>query len=370
MRIALIHDGIICRGGAERVFLSFIKAFPDADIFSTVYYKDNSFPEFSDYKINTTWYQRIAKDEFAYRKLFFPLGAWAAKSIDLTKYDLVLQSTTTGAKYAKYGKDTVVISYCHQPFRLLWNPNSYHQYKNAGKLKKLIFKILINHYKKVDFKSANRVNVFIANSKTTEDAIKKHYLRNSDYIVNPPTGNSKKDYKAKSKDYYLLVSRLEPYKKVDLAIEAFNSLNEKLIIVGKGTQKDRLKAIANPNVEFREGVSDDDLDILYSHCKAFIFPQREDYGITPLEAISAGKPVIAFGEGGVKETMIPYNGNNEQACTAVFFKQQKPEHLIDAIKLSKKIEFNSEFIHAHSLNFSEDAFIQQIQNIVAKHGRK
>ncbi|WP_010664240.1 glycosyltransferase [Marinilabilia salmonicolor] len=367
MKIALIHDGIICRGGAERVFLSFLKAFPNADIFSTVYYPENSFPEFSNYKINTTWYQKIAKDEYSYRKLFFPIGAWAAKSIDLSNYDVVLQSTTTGAKYAKFGKQTIVISYCHQPFRLLWNPNSYNQYKNAGRIKKRIFDALISHYRKVDYKSANRVNIFIANSKTTSLAIKEHYNRNSDYIVNPPTGVSQKNYKANPKDYYLLVSRLEPYKKVDLAIEAFNDLKEKLIIVGKGTQKNRLKTLSKTNIEFREGISDNELDKLYTHCKAFIFPQREDYGITPLESISAGKPVIAFGEGGVLETMIPYNGRNEEECTAILFENQTKNDLIEAVKLSQSLSFNSRFIFQHSLKFNEEHFIEKIQNIVQKH---
>ncbi|HNW98709.1 MAG TPA: glycosyltransferase [Bacteroidales bacterium] len=366
MKIALIHDGIICRGGAERVFLYFIQAFPEADIFSSVYYPEATFPEFRNYKIHTSWYNKITKNEFSYKKLFFPFGVWAAKSIDLKKYDVVLQSTTTGAKYAKYGKKTIVISYCHQPFRLLWYPNSYTQYKNAGKLKKIIFDLLRWYYKKIDYKSAQRVDIFIANSKSTISAIKKSYNRESDFLINPPIKENKYTGEAKDENYYLIVSRMEPYKKVDIAIEAFNQLNYKLIIVGSGTQKQYLQSIAKNNIIFKDGVNDEELEKLYTNCKALIFPQLEDYGITPLEANAAGRPVIAYGKGGVLETQIAYNGANIDESTALYFEKQDPDDIIDAVMKFEKIKFNKDFIIEHSKKFNNLSFVNQIQKVVIK----
>ena len=237
MKISLIHDTLNYKGGAERVFLYFIHAFPNSDIYTLSYHPENTYKEFKNYDIKPSWYNKIAKSEKFYKKLFFPLGVIAAKNMNLKKYDVILQSTTREAKYAKYHKNSLVICYCHQPFRFIWSPNSYKQFREASFLKKQLYNLVIYYLKKIDYKSAQRPDVFIANSQVTAERINQFYGRNVDKIINPPVDVNNFHLSSEIDNYYLVVSRFEPYKKVDLAIEAFNELQLPLIVVGNGTQK-------------------------------------------------------------------------------------------------------------------------------------
>jgi glycosyltransferase involved in cell wall biosynthesis len=368
MKIAIVHDHLTCRAGGEQVALAFHKAFPDAPIYTLAYNPEGTFPEFKSCDIRTSWFQHISKQERNVKRLFFPLGIMAMRSIYLDEYDVVLISGTHCGKYVRFSTKTIVVTYCYTPFRLAWNPESYSEYANATGLKKLIFKMVIQTLQLLDKKYAERTDFFLAMTQETKQRIKSVYNpKNEVEVINPPVNNlSSYHISTKSKEYYLIVSRLEFYKKVDLAINVFNKLNTRLIVVGKGSKEVELKKIANPSkIIFKKNISNGDLADLYSNCKAFIFPQYEDYGLTALEANAAGRPVIAFNRGGILDTQIPYNGSNQNA-TSILFNEQTEKSLEDAINKFESIDtmFNSLFIRKHAELFSEDMFIDKIRKFI------
>lgn len=366
MNIAIVHDELMRRGGAEQVVLCFHKAFPQAPIYTMAYQPNHTYPEFKNCDIHTSLFQKVVSNEKSMKKLFFPFGVIAMKLLDLTKFDVILISSTYAAKYVKISPNALVINYCYTPFRLAWNPESYAEYNNTSGLKRIIFNSIINILRKIDFKAAQRTDYFIAMTNETKDRIQKAYLpTNKIELIKPPVDCNKFYISSEIKDYYLVVSRLEYYKKVDLVIEAFNKLGYPLIIVGKGSKESELKKMAKPNIVFKNGLSNEDIAKLYAKCKAFIFPQHEDYGITPLEANASGRPVIAYGQGGVLDTMIPYT-NDSNIATALFFEKQEVDYLIEAVLLSENIKFNSNFIRHHAEKFHEDIFVDEIKTFVLK----
>jgi len=366
MRIALVHDCICNKGGAERVLLNMHKAFPGATIFTSVYDKKHTYPEFQDCIIETSWIQRITANENFFKKTFIIFGLWAMQRHDLSSYDIILMSSTNCAKYVKTNKNNFVINYCHSPFRLAWNPNSYTLYEKAKGLKKIVLNKVINLLKRIDYYYAQKTDKFIANSNITIDRIRKYYcIKDEIKIIKPSIDTSNFTVSTINDDYYLIVSRLEKYKKVDLVIKAFNKLGSNIKIVGHGTEEAELKKLANNNIEFIGRVNQNELNELYSKCKALIFPQYEDYGITPLEANASGRPVIAYGYGGIQSTMIPFNPEKPTPdFTAIFFHQQNIESLIDSIQLFEKLNIDSIFIRKHAEKFDDQIFIRKLRSFV------
>ncbi|GAB3749926.1 glycosyltransferase [Spirosoma pomorum] len=366
MKIALVQDGLMCRAGGEQVALCFHKAFPEAPIYTQCYQPDLTFPEFKEADIRTTWLQKIAKTDDRMKQLFFPLGVQAMQSHDLTDFDVVLMSGTHCAKYVKVRQDALVISYSFTPFRLAWNPESYAQYAEAGSMKRFVFDKVLGYLRDVDFKFAQRPNFYVGMTEETAQRLYDAYqIKEPIRIIKPPVSVNNFYVSKQPKEYFLIVSRLEYYKKVDLAIDAFNELGYPLVVVGKGLQADEIKAKAKGNVTFLSGLSAQELADLYANCRAFIFPQHEDYGITPLEANAAGRPVIAYGTGGVLATQIPVT-DDPASATAVFFGEQTVESLVKAVKDFEKVEdmFDPSFIRRHADAFDEKIFIEQIQQFV------
>jgi glycosyltransferase involved in cell wall biosynthesis len=225
---------------------------------------------------------------------------------------------------------------------------------------------MIASLKHIDFRAAQRADFYIANTSETSQKIKDIYNFKEDIaIIYPPVVAANFEVTGTVGDYYLMVTRLEYYKRVDIAIEAFNQLGFKLIIVGKGTKETELKKTAKDNITFKSGLSKAELNELYAGCKALVFPQYEDFGITPLEANAAGRPVVAFGQGGVLNTMIPYKGNPKDS-TAIFFNTQEPESLMQAINLMENLylHFDPYFIRNNALRFDESNFIAAIRSFV------
>jgi len=368
VNLALIHDGIFCKGGAERVLLNMHKAFPEAPIYTSIYDPNNSYPEFKECDIRTSWLQYILKTEKAYKNTFIFLGIGAMKSHDLSKYDIIICSTTHSAKYVKTDNKSLLINYCYTPFRLAWNPNSYMRYEKSRGINRFIFDKIITYLKKIDYKYAQRANKYIAMTPETAERIKKHYHVSSKIeIINPSIDTNKYFISENIEDYYLVVSRLEKYKNVDLAIKAFNKICKPLKIVGSGMEEENLKKKANTNIEFLGDVTHQELFELYSKCKALIFPQHEDYGLTPLEANASGRPVIAYCHGGIKTTMIPYNNNKkEDPFTAVFFSEKNIDSLINGILTFEKLDVDSIFIRKNAERFDDSYFINQIKSFVKK----
>lgn len=367
MKIALVQDGLMCRAGGEQVALCFHKAFPEAPIYTQCYQSHLTFPEFNGCDIRTSWLRHIAKTDNVMKNLFFPLGVWAMQSHDLTEFDVVLMSGTHCAKYVKVRPDALVISYSFTPFRLAWDPMSYAQYAEAGPLKRLAFDRVLSYLRNVDFRFGQRPNYYVAMTEETAGRLRHTYkVKNEIAIINPPVNTENFYVSDRPKEYFLVVSRLEYYKKVDLVIDAFNQLGYPLVIVGKGMQADEIKARAGNNISFLSGLSAQELADVYAGCRAFIFPQHEDYGITPLEANAAGRPVIAYGAGGVLATQIPVSDDPARA-TALFFEKQETTSLIDAVLRFEGLEdqFDSKFIQMHAKGFDETIFIEKIRKFVS-----
>ncbi|NTE05566.1 glycosyltransferase family 4 protein [Agrobacterium tumefaciens] len=365
MKIAIVQDELVRKGGAEQVVISFQNAFPDAPIYTLCYNEKTTYPNFKKSRVITSWFGKFIKDDINLKRFFYPLGVWAMKSLHLKGYDVVLLSTTHCAKYVKIDDKTLVITYCHTPFRLVYRPSSYVEIAHAKKLKSLLYKFIINRLRSIDQKSAKRTNYFITNATEVVPRIKDAYNPKREVtVINPPVKCANFYVSEQIDNYYLVVSRFEPYKKVDLVIRAFNKLSDRnLIIIGQGSMYKDLKVLANSNISFLEGLNAEDLADKFSKCRALIFPQHEDYGITPLEANASGRPVIAYGAGGVLDTMLPYK-NVPGRATAVFFKNQTVDSLIDAVEEFEKLNFNPEFIREHAENFDEIVFINKIREFV------
>ncbi len=356
----------MCRAGGEQVALCFHKAFPEAPIYTLCYQSELTFPEFKSCNVRPSWLQGLAKTDNAMKALFFPLGIWAMQSQDMRAFDVVLMSGTHCAKYVKVSPDALVISFSHTPFRLAWNPDSYAPYVEAGRVKRMLFDWVVSYLRNVDFRFAQRPNYYVTMTEETAERLRQAYRVKSEIeLINSAVNVQKFHVAQQPGTYFLVVSRLEYYKRVDLVVEAFNQLGYPLVIVGKGVRAEEIKAQANANITFLSGLSAAELADVYAGCRAFIVPQHEDYGITPLEANAAGRPVIAYGAGGVLATQIPAAGDPAQA-TAVFFKNQTVEDLTAAIRAFEGIEslFNPAFIRSHAEQFDETRFIEKIRQFV------
>ena len=367
MKIALIQDELVRKGGAEQVVLSFQRAFPKAPIYTLSYNSEKTYPEFKRAIIKTSWLGKVIKKESNIKRFFYPFGVWAMRSMDLTQYDVVLISTTHCAKYIKVGPNTLVLTYCHTPFRLAWRPDSYERIAEANPFMKMLYSVIIKSLQRRDKASAERTDWFLTNSVEVVPRIESAYEPRMPITVINPAVKCKNFYVSDQvQDYYLVVSRFESYKKVDLVLEAFNQLpNKKLVVVGNGSMDEQLRKMAGPNVVFRSGLDAKTLSKLFAECKALIFPQHEDYGITPLEANASGRPVIAYGFGGIRETMIPFVGDSLKS-SALFFNEQTVGSLLEAIETFETLDFNPSFIRKHAESFDESIFIKKIQDFVHK----
>lgn len=377
MKVAIVHDELVRRGGAEQVVICLHKLFPEAPIYTLVYNKDLTYPYFQDKDVTQSWYGNIARSEKTLKRFFFPIGLFAMRSLDLKDFDLILISSTYCGKYIKTSPKAIVINYCHNPFRLAWQPEEYKEYTNSKGVKRRLFELMLNVLRRVDYGYSRRTNFYITNANIVKERILKSYKTNVPIeIINPPVNIKRFNVQTTTLDYFLIVSRLENYKRVDLAIEVFNELGLPLLVVGKGSQENQLTAMAKPNVTFRKNVSNEDLAELYQNCRALIFPQYEDYGITPLEATAAGRPIIAYGKGGILETMVPYDGQNHNEWTAVFFEEQTKDSLANAVKKFLGLTPNSTFIRTHAEKFDEELFIAKIRTQINtwlelhKHAKK
>jgi glycosyltransferase involved in cell wall biosynthesis len=366
VKIAIVHDELVRKGGAEQVVLSFLKAFPFAPIYTLSYNADKTYPEFKNYNIKTSWFGKFVKDEHNLKRFFFPFAVWAMRKIHLKGYDVVLQSTTHCAKYIKVDPGTLVITYCHTPFRLAWRPDTYEEVVQSNWVRRQIYQVVISMLRKIDKFHAERTDWFLTNSREVVSRILfAYHPKHRVTVINPPVKCRNFYVSEEIEDYYLVVSRFEPYKKVDLVIETFNEMpGKKLVIVGKGSMESELKSKAKGNISFFSGLTAQELAEKYSKCKAFIFPQLEDYGITPLEANASGRPVIAYGKGGVLDTMIPVKEGDGKRATSVFFNEQTTEALSAAIEYFESLNFDPVFISNHAEKFDELHFVEKLQDFI------
>lgn len=356
MKIALAHDHLNQIGGAERVLHTFHELYPEAPVFTLLHDREAVGDYFKNWDIKTSFLERLPGGT-KWFKWYVWLMPTAVEELDFSKYDLVISSASALIKGIILKPEARQICYCHTPTRYLWSDT--HQYTTdlpQPRLVKKVLPLILNYLRQWDYLAAQRVDNFVANSQFVARRIAKYYRREAE-VIYPPV-----DVKvsiSEPKDYFLVVSRLRPYKRVDLAIKAFNKLGMKLIIAGSGEQEAELKAIAKSNIEFLGSVTDEEKKRLMSECRAFIHPQEEDFGITAVEAMAAGRPVIAYGAGGALETINP-------GVSGVFFKEQSWEALADAVIRFRYDSYNPERVREQALKFSQEKFVDSWQEYVAK----
>lgn len=323
LKVALVHDWLVGQGGGERVLKCFHDLWPDAPIYTLVYNKEKAPAWCQECDIRTTYIQNWPGGVGHYKLLLaFMPKAWEA--LDLTEYDLVISSCMSCCKGVLTRPDALHICYCHSPIRYVWDLY-YDYYEGASPIKRAFMPGMIHDIRMWDFQAAQRVDYFVANSDYVGKRIKKFYRRDS-VTIHPGVEIPSGPVSEQRDDYYLVASRFVRYKRVDLAIEACNKLGRRLVVIGSGGEEEqRLRELAGPTVEFRGRVSDEEMQEAYAHAKAFLFPGIEDFGLTPLEAMAGGCPVLAYGEGGALETVV-------DGKTGLFFYEQTVDALIDCMK--------------------------------------
>ena len=363
MKVALIHDYLIDYGGAERVLEALHEMYPEAPVY--VAFVDKSrlgvhWHNFEDWDIRETWLAKIP----LIKKLYSPLRVLADKafrSLDLSEYDLVISSSNAYMAKAVQAKNGVHMCYCHTPPRALYGYSTMTDWKSNPVIK--FVGTLINHYMRViDYKVAQQVDHFIANSKETQRRITKFYRRDS-VVIHPPVNVPDQKPTSAKRSYYLYVNRLALAKHPELAVQVATKYELPLKVVGSGAMEEHLKQIAGPTVEFYGAVNDDKLHELYSGAKALLYPvEDEDFGIVPIEAMAHGVPVIAHRSGGPMETIV-------EEKTGIFFDQLSSAGLIEAIKLADAYSWESQKIHKHAQRFSKQAFQKHIRSFIEQVAR-
>ncbi|MFV0530125.1 MAG: glycosyltransferase [Flavobacteriales bacterium] len=360
MKKALVHDWYYVNGGAEKVIQSFNNIWNDFEHYALVDFlseKDKN-TILGDKKISTSFIQKLPTAKSNHRK-FLQLFPYAIEQFNLSEYDLVLSSSASIAKGVLTNQNQLHICYCHSPMRYAWD--LYHQYLEEANLKKgmksLYAKYVLHKIRLWDLATVNRVDLFIANSKYIAKRIKKIYNRESK-VIYPPVDINSFSLETKKEDYYFTASRMVSYKKIELIVKAFNKMpSKKLIVSGDGPEFERIKKITNTNIELLGFVESEVLINYMKKAKAFVFAAEEDFGIIPVEAQACGTPVIAFGKGGVLETVI-------DKVTGVFFYKQEEKHIINAIDKFGSLTFDSEAIRKHTLKFSKERFEKEIKEFV------
>lgn len=355
MKIALVHEFLRSMRGGERVILAFHEIWPEAPIY-TFNYNPENMPEFKNADVRPSflnkWKFAQKHHEFFAIARIFTFGSKKIKNVDL-----ILSSASAEAKYVKKEKRAIHICYCHTPTRYYWS--DYERYRANppfgvfNPLAKVVLTLLIGWLRKVDYKKAQKVDYFIANSNFVKARIKKYYNRDAD-VIYPPVETSRFSISPNIGEYYLLLGQLVWYKRPDIVIDAFNELGLPLRVMGEGSELEKLKARAKPNIEFLGRLSDEEVAKNLSGCRALIFPQVEDFGIVPLEAMASGRPVIAYAEGGALESVV-------SGVTGEFFHEQTPDSLMEAVKNFDLTKFDSQKIRNYALTFDTDRFKEKIK---------
>lgn len=361
MKVALVHEFLTQYGGAERVLNCFLEIWPDADVYTLIYYKKNVGEYFNKYNIKTSFVQKLPAPPPARYKWWLPLYPKAIESFNLSGYDLVISDSSAFAKGVITRKPTTHICYMHTPTRYLWSVTQ--EYLREAPIPAFIRPIMppfIKAARKWDYQAAQRPDYIIANSQNVAKRIKKFYDRTADKVIFPFVDTTKYYISNNPKKYWLVAGRQEPYKKTDLVIKTFNKLGAKLIVSGEGTKLSRLSKIAKTNIKFTGRVSDKRLAQLYANCIGFIFPPEEDAGMMPLEAMASGRPIIAYGKGGALESVV-------SGITGEFFYEQTISSLTKIIKNFKAEKYNPKIIRKHAKKFDKIIFKKKIEEFTIKH---
>jgi glycosyltransferase involved in cell wall biosynthesis len=362
MKVAIIHDWLNGMRGGEKVLEILCDIFPDAPIFTLFYEPDQISEKIRNRKIIHSYLQKFPNSRKFYRYLL-PFYKKAIESFDLSGYDLIISISHCAAKSVRIPKGCTHICYCLSPIRYIWDKyDDYFANKSPFSPVRIMMALMRKRLQLWDSESAAGVDFFITSSEYIAKRIQRCYKRDSKVIappvdtkffnpgdsIPPPPGNE---------DYYLIVSALVPYKRVGIAVEAFKNRKEKLIIAGSGPEEVHLKRNAPDNVIFKGWIEDSEILDLYRKCKALIFTPEEDFGIVPLEAMSCGKPVIAFGSGGALETVV-------ENKTGVFFMEQTSKSLSEILDKFDPDEFDPIEIRKHAKKYSKENFVKKMKQYI------
>jgi glycosyltransferase involved in cell wall biosynthesis len=350
-RIAVFHDNFAQMGGAEKVAEEIYNLLPGARLHSTVAIPEILSHGLQQTKIKTSWMQHLPglRRHFRHYFLFYP---FAVESVDLSGYDLIVSSCFGYAKGIRKRKDASHVCYCHTPMRWVWRYEDYSERAGFGRLSRRLLPLLLSVLKRWDLRAARRPDYFIANSETVAKRIKTFYGRDS-IVIPPPIDVSRFQPDPVQEDYYLVLSRLVPYKRIDLAVKACTKLNRKLLVIGDGPDRARLEKIAGPSIHFLGRQPDEAVARYAARCRALLFPGEEDFGMTPLEVNAAGRPVIAFRAGGALETVL-------EGRTGLFFNQPETDSLMQAIKDFESYSWNASELRAHAAKFDRAVFASRL----------
>ncbi|PZA12822.1 glycosyltransferase family 4 protein [Rhodopseudomonas palustris] len=350
MKVAIVHYWFVGMRGGEKVIDALCELYPQADIFTHVFVPDAVSDRIRAHRVTTSFINSLPRARSMY-KSYLPLMPLALEQLDLSGYDLIISSESGPAKGIIAPPDALHVCYCHTPMRYIWN--MYHDYRSgAGRITQLLMPPMSHYLRMWDVSAASRVDSFIANSATVADRIERYYRRES-VIIHPPVDTSAFTPILTSQlgDYYLMAGELVAYKRPDLAVHAFNQIGRKLVVIGGGDMLDELKRIAGPNVTVMGSQPFEVLRDYYSHCRALIFPGEEDFGMVPVEAMAAGRPVVAFGKGGATETVAP-------GLSGVFFQSQEIDAIRAAILQLDEMAIDPGKISNHAARFGKQAFFK------------
>jgi len=360
--------------GGEKCLEALCELFPDATLFVLVHVRGTVSETIEKMDIRTSFVQRLPFVRKRYRS-YLPLFPAAIEQLDLRAFDLVISSSHCVAKGVIPRADSLHVCYCHTPMRYVWA--MYNEYFGGDRLRgisKLAVPLFANYLRTWDVASSQRVDAFVANSENVRKRIWRYYRREAE-VVFPPVDTENTWMSTEDGGYFLIVSAFAPYKRLDLAVEAFNRLGKKLLIIGTGQQEQRLRKMARSNIEFLGWVGPENLGKYYANCSALIFPGEEDFGIVPVEAQCYGKPVIAFGRGGVLETVRgrwlfeiqeKRQEKRQGKCTGIFFHEQTAQRLIEAVEAFAELEFEPNFVREHALQFDKAKFRTKMDELIGR----
>jgi glycosyltransferase involved in cell wall biosynthesis len=322
MHLALVHDWLNQIGGAEDVLETLVEMFPRAPVYTSIYWQEGMPPAYGGWDIRVSWMDRLP-GIYRRHQPYLPLYPLAFARTDLSGYDVVL-SNKSGFCHGVRTGEAVHVCYCLAPTRYVWDLDAYAGREAIPPPVKAALRPLVAILRRWDYLAAQRVNHFVAISREIQTRIRRYYGRDS-VIIHPPVDTDRFQPASAHDDYYLIVSRLVPYKRIDLAVRAFNQLGLPLLISGAGRDREALEALAGPTVAFLGRVPDEDLPDLFARCRAFVLPGVEDFCITPVQAQAAGRPIVAYGAGGALDTVV-------EGETGVFFREPTPESLAAAVR--------------------------------------
>ncbi|MDB5875839.1 MAG: putative glycosyltransferase group 1 family protein [Ramlibacter sp.] len=354
MKVAIIHYWFVGMRGGEKVIEALCEMYPQADIFTHVYVSDAVSPKIRTHRVIPTFINSLPRAAKMY-KTYLPLMPLALEQLDLRGYDLIISSESGPAKGVIPPPGAIHVCYCHTPMRYIWN--MYHDYRaGAGAAAKLMMPILTHYLRMWDVTAATRVDSFVANSATVAGRIRRYYGADS-VVIHPPVDTDAFSIAAPAEldDYYLMAGELVSYKRPDLAVLAFNEMKLNLVVIGGGEMLSAIKRLAGPTVKVLGPQPFLELKRHYARCRALIFPGEEDFGMVPVEAMASGRPVIAFGRGGVTETVA-------EGLTGIFFAEQTVEAISAAVRRLSDMQIAPERIAAHASQFGRNEFFLKMRS--------